>query len=241
MFPGLEKKDLLPRAGNFNLFPGTPLTRVQNSMVLVRGGLTCTGGRYASNFRPIVGSTRNQLFFKVRPDAERDFWLSRLNPKPEHPVYRDVLSGFYGEYLEDTPGVRETVTVFGNCSDQSEMQGPAAAGSFGASSIVIGPHHNLPHARGEEYSTDDFGGAPLWRMRFGTQTRLFYVNLPFDHEVDPRGSRVPLKVHALMRPTADGRWVAVRRGDRAREDDRGRQAVAEPIALTSLEAIGRLP
>lgn len=230
----LDSNDDLYRGRHFYLFRNrlTPF----NFMVLVCVDYVYRS-LYASNIRQIVDHA-NQLFFKSRQTLSALF-VVQTNPKPEHPVYRDVLSGFYGEYLEDTPGVRETVTVFGNCSDQSELQGLAAPGSFGASSVVIGPRHNLPHARGEEYSTDDFGGAPLWRMRFGTQTRLFYLNLPFDHEVDPRGSRVPLKVHSVMRPGADGRWVAVRRGDRARNDDADREVDAEPIPLTSLEAIAR--
>jgi hypothetical protein len=185
---------------------------------------------YTSNIRQIVDHA-NQLFFSTRQTLGALFVL-QTNPKPEHPVYRDVLSGFYGEYLEDTPGVRDTTTVFGNCSDESAIQGLEAGGSFGRSSVVIGPRHHLPHVEGEEFSSDDLGGAPLWRLRFGTATRLYYLNLPIDHEVDPRASRVPLKVHAVLRPTSDGQWVPLKRGAAG-------DVHADPKELTFLDAARR--
>jgi hypothetical protein len=164
---------------------------------------------YASNIRQIVDHA-NQLFFRTRQSLDVLF-VVQSNPKPDHRVYRDVLAGLYGEYLEDTPGVRDTVTVFGNCSDESVVADVSAGGAFGASSVVISHRHRLAHARHDEYATDDFDGAPVWRLRFGTGTRLFYLNVPTEHEVDPRSSRLPLKVHAVLRPGPDRTWVPVRR------------------------------
>jgi hypothetical protein len=166
---------------------------------------------YASNIRQIVDHA-NQLFFRTRQTLDLLF-VVQANPKPDHRVFRDVLAGLYGEYLEDTPGVRDTVTVLGNCSDESVLGDLGGGGLFGGSSVVISHRHRLAHARhgsrGAEYATDDFGGAPLWRLRFGSATRLYYVNVPTSHEIDPRSSRLPLKVHAVMRPVGDG-WGIVR-------------------------------
>ena len=159
---------------------------------------------FSSNIRRIVDHA-NQTFFRTRQGLDALFVI-QANPKPEHRAYREVLSGFYGEYLEDTPGVRDTVTVFGNCSDQSHVEGAEGHGSYGASSVVIGPRHNLVSVTLSEFSTDDFGGAPLCRLRFGTATRLYYFNLPLHHELDPRSSRIPLKVHGIFCPTGGGRW-----------------------------------
>lgn len=119
-----------------------------------------------------------------------------------------MLTGFYGEYLEDTPGVRETVTVFANCSEDSAIQGCERDGTFGVSSVVMGRRHKLARLRVAEFSTDDFDGAPLCRLRFGTATRLYYFNLPLHHELDPRSTRIPLKVHRIMHP-AGGAWARI--------------------------------
>ncbi len=159
---------------------------------------------YASNIRQIIDYA-NQLFFSTRQTLDALFVIG-CNPKPEHRAYRDVLSGFYGEYLEDTPGVRETVTVLGNCSDESLIEGYEGGGVFGVSQVVIGPRHKLARIELSEFSTDDMEGAPLWRLRFGTATRLYYFNLPLHHELDPRSSRVPLKVHAILRRGDRGGW-----------------------------------
>ncbi len=159
---------------------------------------------FSSNIRRVVDHA-NQLFFRTRQGLDALFVI-QANPKPEHPAYRDVLSGFYGEYLEDTPGVRETVTVFGNCSDASVVEAGHGQGAYGVSSAVIGRRHKLANVSLPEFSIDDFGGAPLSRLRFGTATRLFYFNLPLHHEVDPRSSRIPLKVHGIYCPVPDGGW-----------------------------------
>ena len=160
---------------------------------------------YASNVRQIIDHA-NQLFFGTRQALDALFVI-QANPKPEHRAYRDVLSGFYGEYLEDTPGVRETVTVFGNCSEDSVIEGQGSDGTFGVSQVIIGPRHKLARVATEEFSTDDMGGAPLWRVRFGTGTRLYYFNLPLHHELDPRSTRVPLKVHSIMCRGEGGGWA----------------------------------
>jgi hypothetical protein len=162
---------------------------------------------YASNIREIIDHA-NRLFFETRQTLDALFVI-QANPKPDHPAYRDVLSGFYGEFLEDTPGVRETVTVFGNASDESAIDGYAGGGTFGGSSVVMGRRHKLASVALPEFTTDDFAGAPLCRLRFGTGTRLYYFNLPLHHELDPRSSRLPLKVHRVMRPNAAGGWELV--------------------------------
>ena len=160
---------------------------------------------YGSNIRRIVDHA-NQQFFAARRTLDALFVL-QCNPKPEHRAYRDVLAGFYGEYLEDTPGVRDTVTVFGNSSEESEIGGPTPGG-FGVTSVVLGPRLRLARVAGPEFSTDDFHGAPACRLRFGTATRLYYFNLPLHHELDPRTSHQPLKVHAVLRPEGAG-WAPV--------------------------------
>lgn len=196
----LDKSHDLYRGRWVHLFRGTSSF---NFMVLI-----CLDYLYrdlfSSNIRRIVDHA-NQAFFRTRQGLDALFVI-QANPKPEHRAYREVLSGFYGEYLEDTPGVRDTVTVFGNCSDQSHVEGAEGHGAYGASSVVIGPRHNLVSVTLSEFSTDDFGGAPLCRLRFGTATRLYYFNLPLHHELDPRSSRLPLKVHGIFCPTGEGGW-----------------------------------
>ena len=71
---------------------------------------------------------------------------------------------------------------------------------------MINHSHRLAQTSFSEFDTDDFGGAPICRLRFGKGTRLLYFNLPPQHEVDPRTSRVPLKVHAIMAVDESGEW-----------------------------------
>lgn len=170
---------------------------------------------YASNVRQIIDHA-DQLFFGTRQALDALFVI-QANPKPDHRAYREVLSGFYGEYLEDTPGVRETVTVFGNCSEESVIEHYDGDGTFGGSQVVIGPRHKLARVATPEFSTDDMGGAPLWRLRFGTGTRLYYFNLPLHHELDPRSTRLPLKVHSIMRRGDGGGWAKLS-GERLAEE-----------------------
>ncbi len=160
---------------------------------------------YASNAKLIVDHA-NRQYFAARRTLDALFVL-QCNPKPEHRAYREVLAGFYGEYLEDTPGVRETVTVFGNSSEESDLDHPPA-GTCGVSSVVRGPRHRLAKVSTPEFSTDDFHGAPVHRLRFGTATRLYYFNLPLHQELDPRSSHQPLKVHAVLARSGEG-WAPV--------------------------------
>ena len=159
---------------------------------------------HSSNIKKIIDHA-NHLFFTTRQGLDAIFVI-QCNPKPEHHSYRDVISGFYGEYLEDTPGVRETVTVFGNSSSESTLDGVSPTSGYGHSYVVMNRHHKLGKHTLKEFKTDDFGGAPLCRLNFGTKTRLFYFNLPPHHEHDPRTSRMPLKLHSIMRWTDHGEW-----------------------------------
>lgn len=160
---------------------------------------------YGSNIRRIIEHA-DRLYFATRQTLDALFVI-QCNPKPEHRAYRDILTGFYGEYLEDTPGVRDTVTVFGNCSGESAIEGSPEGERFGVSSAFVARRNRLPLVALPEFSTDDLGGAPLYRLRFGTETRLYYFNLPLHHELDPRSSRIPLKVHGILRPTPEGGWL----------------------------------
>lgn len=150
---------------------------------------------YASNIKQVIDHA-NKLYFTTRQGLDALFVL-QCNPKPEHTSYRDVISGFYGEYLEDLPGVRETVTLFGNSSAETKIDGSDNIG-FGHSYIVINKRHKLASTVQHEFCTDDFAGLPVCRLRFGSDTRLFYFNLPLQHEIDPRTTRVPLKIHSIM-------------------------------------------
>jgi hypothetical protein len=200
----LDTQSDLYRGRHFYLFRSRPACF--NFMVLI-----CLDylyrNIYASNLRAIIDHA-DKLFFATRQTLDTLFVL-QTNPKPEHRAYWEALSGFYGEYIEDTPGVRETVTIFGNSSDESAIDGYAGDGRFGASSVVISRHHKLAQIAQPEFSTDDFGGAPVCRLRFGTGTRLYYFNLPLHHELDPRTSRIPLKVHRIMEPAPGGGWAQV--------------------------------
>src|SRR6266568_3013580 len=122
---------------------------------------------YASNIKQIIDHA-NQLFFTTRQALDTLFVI-QCNPKPEHLSYREVVSGFYGEYLEDFPGVRETVTVFGNTSSETVIEVAEMKASHGHSSVVINRHHKLAKVQQQEFSTDDFGGAPVCRLRFGSE------------------------------------------------------------------------
>ncbi len=162
---------------------------------------------YQSNIKQIIDHA-NQLYFSTRQGLDALFVI-QCNPKPEHKAYRDVVSGCYGEYLEDLPGVRETVTVFGNASDETLLDGRLVPHGFGHAAVVINQRHRLAKVKFPEFATDDFDGAPVCRLRFGSGTRLLYFNLPLQHELDPRSSRVPLKVHSIMALAPSGTWEKV--------------------------------
>ncbi|TYO97483.1 hypothetical protein EDC39_11023 [Geothermobacter ehrlichii] len=161
---------------------------------------------YQSNISAII-SRANELFFASRQRLDL-LTVIQCNPKPEHQAFRDVVNGFYGEYLEYTPGVRDAITLFCNSSGATRCGGlEVPPEAFGHSSVIIHKSHKLEQVRLAEFATDDFGGLPVCRLRFGLEPRLYFFNLPVFHELDPRTTRVPLKIHAIFRPTPQGTWV----------------------------------
>jgi hypothetical protein len=161
---------------------------------------------YQSNISIIIEKA-NELFYETRQRLDLLIVLE-CNPKPEHKAFRDVINGFYGEYLAYTPGVRDTITIFCNSSNRTSGLSGADACTFGYSSVIIHESHKIGPFEYPEFSSDDFGGLPVCRLRFGARTRLYYFNLPLFHELDPRTTRVPLKIHGIFRPAGD-RWVHI--------------------------------
>ncbi len=159
---------------------------------------------YQSNITAII-ERANQLFYQTRQRLDL-LCVLECNPKPEHPAFRDVINGFYGEYLAYTPGVRDTTTVFCNSSRGTTGFGAAPDAGFGHSMVILHRSHKLAAAATDEFCTDDFDGLPVCRLRFGTESRLYYFNLPLFHELDPRTTRYPLKIHAIYRPEHRG-WA----------------------------------
>jgi hypothetical protein len=160
---------------------------------------------YRSNINEVIEKA-NELFFQTRQRLDL-LAVLQCNPKPEHPAFRDVVNGFYGEYLAYTPGVRDTVTVFCNTSDEtSGLEGNGSA-VFGNSMVIIHRSHKIVQVRLPEFRSDDFDGLPVCRLRFGTATRLYYFNLPLFHELDPRTTRFPLKIHSIFKQDESGQWV----------------------------------
>ena len=159
---------------------------------------------YQSNITAII-ERANQLFFQTRQRLDL-LCVLECNPKPEHRAFRDVVNGFYGEYLAYTPGVRDTTTVFCNSSGGTSGFGAAPDAGFGCSMVILHRSHKIAPAETGEFRTDDFDGLPVCRLRFGAATRLYYFNLPLFHELDPRTTRYPLKIHAIYRPD-DAGWV----------------------------------
>jgi len=158
---------------------------------------------YQSNISAIIEKA-NKLFFNRRQRLDLLVVLE-CNPKPEHKAFRDVVNGFYGEYLAYTPGVRDTITVFCNTSIETSGLPNKETLSFGYSSVVIHESHKLSQLDTSEYQVDNFGGLPVCRLRFGTATRLYYFNLPIFHELDPRTTRIPLKLHGIF-GVKDKKW-----------------------------------
>lgn len=161
---------------------------------------------YQSNINVIIEKA-NQLFFETRQKLDL-LAVIECNPKPEHSAFGDVANGFYGEYLARAPGVSDTVTLFCNCSEETLCADSPRGADFGHSSVLIHKSHKLKSIDMAEYSTDDFEGRPVCRLRFGTATRLYYFSLPFFHEIDPRTTRTPIKVHAVYRPEQE-HWVRI--------------------------------
>ncbi len=162
---------------------------------------------YQSNISEVIEKA-NELFFSTRQRLDL-LAVLECNPKPEHPAFRDVLNGFYGEYLSYTPGVRDSVTLFCNSSSETSGGWVKKEHRFGASSVIMHRGHKVAHSSLREFSVDDFGGLPVCRLRFGEATRLYYFNLPLFHELDPRTTRVPLKIHSIFAPTDEGGWAPV--------------------------------
>ena len=152
---------------------------------------------YQSNIGAIIDRA-NQLFFETRQHLDL-LAVIQCNPKPEHHAFGDVVNGFYGEYLARAPGVNDTVTLFCNCSAETSCPGSPSGPGFGHSSLIMHKRHKLRPVDMAEYLTDDFQGRPVCRLRFGTDTRLYYFSLPYFHVLDPRTARTPVKVHAVFR------------------------------------------
>jgi hypothetical protein len=162
---------------------------------------------YRSNISAVIDKA-NQLFFQSRQRLDLLVVLE-CNPKPEHPAFRNVVNGFYGEYLSCTPGVRDTVTLFCNTSEETTGVDCKRECTFGSSMVIIHGSHKINSVADPEFTSDDFGGLPVCRLRFGTETRLFYFNLPLFHELDPRTTRFPLKIHGIYREDGKGGWQPV--------------------------------
>ena len=164
---------------------------------------------YQSNISTVIQHA-NELFFSTRQHL--DFLaILECNPKPEHATFRDVVNGFYGEYLAATPGVRETITVFCNSAESTRDSLPQISpqDTFGHSSVIIHKNHKMVPRKLDEFSVDTFSGLPVCRLRFGGDSRLYYFNLPVFHEFDPRTTRMPLKVHSIFAPDGSGGWQRI--------------------------------
>ncbi|RLB67757.1 MAG: hypothetical protein DRH08_02805 [Deltaproteobacteria bacterium] len=185
---------------------------------------------YQSNINVIIEKA-NQLFFETRQQLDL-LAVIECNPKPEHHAFGDVANGFYGEYLARSPGVDDTVTLFCNGSDETVCSGSTGDARFGHSAVLIHKKHKLKPVEMEEYSTDDFGGRPICRLRFGAGTRLYYFSLPFFHKLDPRATRTPLKVHAVFRSEQE-HWTRVSTNELAVE-------TAKTFRLTSMQKANAL-
>ena len=165
---------------------------------------------YQSNISTIIGKA-NQLFFETRQQLDL-LSVIECNPKPEHAAFRDVANGFYGEYLERTPGVNDTVTLFCNASGETELDSSKQDSTFGYSSILLHKSHKIEQIHMPEYQTDNFRGLPVCRLRFGEGTRLYHFNLPFFHDLDPRTTRTPIRVHAIYRYENE-QWSRLKRSE----------------------------
>jgi len=160
---------------------------------------------YQSNIGSIIDKA-NKLFFETRQRLDL-LMVIQCNPKPEHRAFRDVVNGFYGEYLSYTPGVRDTSTIFCNVASGTRCEGISDDTKFGHSSVILHDSHRLEPQQTVEFATDDFGGLPVCRLRFGTEPRLYFFNLPLFQELDPRTTRMQLKIHSIYRPDPQDGWV----------------------------------
>ncbi len=177
---------------------------------------------YQSNISVIIDKA-NQLFFETRQRLDL-LAVIECNPKPEHHAFRDVVNGFYGEYLAYTPGVRDAATIFCNTATETDYGVRDPAATFGYSSVILHKSHKLERVCSDEFATDDFGGLPICRLRFGPETRLFFFNLPLFHELDPRTTRVPMKIHSIYQPAGENGWVRISGDKLVGDPDQGRPA-----------------
>lgn len=145
----------------------------------------------------------NKLFYRHRQQLDLLF-VVECNPKPEHKVFLDTTIGFYGEHLILTPGVKYGATVLLNSSRETVIEG-VTSGTFGYSSVVVHRDRRLPATAVAEYSTDDLKGGPVSRLRFGPETRLYFVELALFHSRDPRTTRIPLKIVSIF-CWEEGKW-----------------------------------
>jgi hypothetical protein len=166
---------------------------------------------HQSNIMTII-ERANELYSRQRQKLDL-LVVIQCNPKPEHKVFRDVATGFYGEHLFKTPGVRETITMFVNSSDETELAGSKNPTTFGYSSIVCGIRHRLPKIKLSEFRTDDFFGSQVSRLRFGPSTRLYLSRIFPHHETDPRSSRAMVKVTGVYHPAPGPSWFRIKGDD----------------------------
>ena len=161
---------------------------------------------YQSNIKQIIDYA-NELYFSSRQQLDLLVVLE-CNPKPEHILFRNVVHGFYGEMLEAAPGVHETITIFCNTSDETiDFLPTDGQESFGHSSIIMHESYKMKPQQLPNFTTDNFDGLPVYRLRFNRKTRLFYFNLPIFHRADPRTTRMPLKVHRTYTENDQGDWI----------------------------------
>ena len=158
--------------------------------------------REGSNAIAIIRKA-NQLFYRQRQQLDLLF-VVECNPKPEHKVFLDTAIGFYGEHLILTPGVKYGATLFLNSSKETVIEG-VTSGTFGYSSVVVHKDRRLPATAVAEYSTDDLSGGPVSRLRFGSETRLYFVEMALFHSRDPRTTRIPLKIVSIF-CWEEGKW-----------------------------------
>ncbi len=160
--------------------------------------------RHGSNILTIIRRT-NEIYYRERQPLDLLFVI-QCNPKPEHPVFHDTAIGFYGEHLIFTPGVKNATTILLNTSAETTVEGVVdERGGFGHSAVLVHKNRRLPATAVAEYSTDQPGGGPVSRLRFGAETRLYHLDLSLFHERDPRTSRSPIKILSVHGLRA-GQW-----------------------------------
>ncbi len=160
---------------------------------------------YWSNIYSIVKKA-NQLYFTKRQELDL-LIVIECNPKPEHKVFKDTLTGFYGEHLFKTPGTRDTISVFVNSSEESSIDAiDKKENYFGYSHIVLSESFKIPPLKLSELTVDNFNSAPVTRIKFTPATRLFHITLNFLRDKDPRSSRVPVKINGIYKFQSDA-WL----------------------------------